>query len=156
MLKTIQAKPLFDPQASEFHVEHPEVALVPASLPTDQPNADVGDHLVVSPYTSLPHLLDLRCLEESQRLLAKALTVLEAIREDYATAPYIDSFNWTAVFARLKDLVRHQNYSWLHQHFYIVVFRSQVPPTTVGLLSIYLSDGTRMRTGLLVFRARIS
>lgn len=102
----------------------------PALPANDRQQADLGSHLVVSPYTSLPHLLDLRPLEESQRLIAKALTILESSRDDYATAPYHQSFNWDSVIDRLKSLLELSKYQWKRQHFYIVVFRSQVPPTT--------------------------
>ena len=102
----------------------------PAFPAHDGQQADLGSHLVVSPYTTLPHLLDLRPLEESQRLLAKALTALQSVREDYATAPYHQSFNWDAVIERLKSLLDLSGHQWTHQHFYIVVFRSQVPPMT--------------------------
>ena len=102
----------------------------PALLANHQQDPDVGHHLVVSPYTTLPHLLDLRTLEEPQRLLAKSLTVLHSTRKDYATAAYHQSFNWDAVIDQLKSLLDSSNYQWHHQHFYIVVFRSQIPPTT--------------------------
>lgn len=111
---------------SETHPDRPDPAL-PAN---DRQQADLGSHLVVSPYSSLPHLLDLRRLEESQRLIAKALTVLESARDDYATAPYDQSFNWDGVIGWLKSLLELSEYRWKRQHFYIVVFRSQVPPTT--------------------------
>ena len=96
----------------------------------DRQHADIGGHLVVLPYTSLPHLLDLRLLGESQRLLAKALTVLESMRGDYATAPYHQCFNWDVVIDLLESLLELSDYQWKRQHYYIVVFRSQVPPTT--------------------------
>ena len=102
----------------------------PALLANHLQDPDVGHHLVVSPYTTSPHLLDLRTLEEPQRLLAKSLTVLHSTREDYATAAYHQSFNWDAVIDQLKSLLDSSNYQWHHQHFYIVVFRSQIPPTT--------------------------
>ena len=101
------------------------------ALPANDPqHADLGSHLVVSPYSTLPHLLDLRTLEESQRLSANALTLLQSVREDYATAPYHQSFNWDAVVDRLKSLIELSKYQWKRQSFYIVVFRSQIPPTT--------------------------
>ena len=102
----------------------------PAPPANDRQRADLGSHLVVSPYTSLPHLLDLRPLKEPQRLLAKALTTLQSTRPDYALAPYHQSFNWDAVTHRLKSLLELSTHQWQRQHFYIVVFRSQVPPTT--------------------------
>lgn len=102
----------------------------PALVANDLQQADLGRHLIVSPYTTLPHLLDLRTLEESSRLLTKALTILQSVREDYATALYYQSFNWDAVIDRLKSLLELSEYQWKRQHFYIVVFRSQLPPTT--------------------------
>lgn len=126
MLKTLQTQQPWNPQAAESHVEHPQTP----TFRSDDRQADTGDFLVVSPYTSLPHLLDLRTLETSQLLLAKALTILSTVQEDYATAPYTDSFNWAIVFTRLKALTQQIGYQWQNQHFYIVVFRSQVPPTT--------------------------
>ena len=111
---------------SRAHPDLPDPA-VPAD---DRQLADLGDHLVVSPYATTPHLLDLRKLEESPRLLAKALTVLQSVREDYATAPYHLSFNWNAVTEQLKSLLETSKYQWTRQHFYIVIFRSQLPPTT--------------------------
>ena len=126
MLKTLQAIPPSNPHATEFLLEHPEA---PAPPEIHRP-ADTGDFLVVSPYTTLPHLLDLRTLDITQQLLAKALTHIEAIREDYATAPYIDSFNWDTVFAHLRNQIRQTGQTWTHQHFYIVVFRSRIPQTT--------------------------
>ena len=125
MLKTLQTPQSLNPQAAEFALEHPQSLAIP-----DPPQTDTGDFLIVSPYTSLPHLLDLRTVNQSQQLLAKALTLLSQTREDYATAPYISSFNWPAVLAHLKHLSQQSNHKWQHQHFYIVVFRSQIPPTT--------------------------
>ena len=126
MLQTVQAKPLLDPQVAEFHVEHPQAP----ALPDLHRQADIGNLLVVSPYTSLPHLLDLKALEISQQLLAKSLTILNAIRLDYATAPYEDSFNWDSVFAKMKYLARQQSYLWRRQHF-CTFFRSLLRPLPI-------------------------
>ena len=117
-----------DPQAAELHLEHSNAKSIPAL--DAESKADVGDFLVVSPYISQPHLLDLRPLQESQKLLARALTVLDPVRVDYATAPYHQTFNWNAVVNRLKFLNGEAGHAWTRQHFYIVVFRSRVPPTT--------------------------
>ena len=54
---------------------------------------DFDEKLVVSPYTEEPHLLDLRTLDVPNQLVAKALMNLECLRNDYATAPYIQIFN---------------------------------------------------------------
>lgn len=88
--------------------------------------------LVVSPYTSRAHLLNLDTVSTPNQILAKALTVLQPIRDDYATAPYKESFNWDYVIHTAIELAKAVDYSWRQepQSFYIVVFRSQVPPTT--------------------------
>ena len=86
--------------------------------------------LVVSPYRSREHLLDLHVLHKNQQLLAKALTALQAIRSDYATCPYPEAFNWPVVIENLRSLVQKADYYWIDQHFYIVVFRSQISPAT--------------------------
>ena len=119
---------LSDPQDAEFLLEHPNAESIYALK--DQTKADFGDFLVVSPYAFQPHLLDLRTLESSQSLLARALTLLEPVRTDYATAPYLESFNWDSVIDHLRFLNGEAGHFWSWQHFYIVVFRSQVPPTT--------------------------
>ena len=120
------------PATSDFSLQTTYEDYKDPALPTSDncQQPDLGSHLVVSPYTTFPHLLDLTSLEESQRLLANSLTVLQSIRQDYATAPYHQSFNWDAVIARLRSLRDLSDYQWQRQHFYIVVFRSQVPPTT--------------------------
>jgi hypothetical protein len=89
------------------------------------------NYLVVSPYDEKPHLLDLRTLDTANQLLAKALTGFECLRRDYATAPYIESFNWLEIVENLKKLATMSNFPWKETEFYIVVFRSQIPPTTV-------------------------
>ena len=117
-----------DPQDAEFLLEHPNAQSIDALK--DQTKADSGDFLVVSPYAFQPHLLDLRRLESPQNLLARALTLLKPVRTDYATAPYHLSFNWRFVIDYLRFLNEEAGHLWSWQHFYIVVFRSQVPSTT--------------------------
>lgn len=86
--------------------------------------------LVVSPYTSRSHLLDLNLVDQPNQLLAKALTTMKPIREDYATAPYKEAFNWNEIMRVLQGLVKEEQYEWTKRSFYVVVFQSQVPPTT--------------------------
>ena len=86
--------------------------------------------LVISPYIETQHLLDLSTVEPQARLLAIALTGLKSVREDYATAPYRQIFNWSEVIATLRQLCAAKEQTWAEQVFYIVVFRSQIPPTT--------------------------
>ena len=100
-------------------------------VPPVSPDADEEALLVVSPYDELPHLLDLRTLDAANQLLAKALVGLTCLRTDYATAPYVETFNWPEVVNSLKNMASMSAFTWKEQFFYIVVFRSQIPPTTV-------------------------
>jgi len=107
--------------------------------------------LVVSPYLTQPHLLDVRALSKPIQLLAKALTLLKPTRTDYATAPYLDSFNWTAVMETLHELRQVElTYRWEPQAFYVIVFRSLIPPSTdrsyLGVLD-ELSHAEAMKSG---------
>lgn len=88
-------------------------------------------YLLVSPYDEQDHLLDLQTVDIANQLLAKALVSMQCLREDYATAPYIDNFNWQEVVNTVQQLSTATKYTWKEQSFYIVVFRSQIPPTTV-------------------------
>lgn len=92
---------------------------------------DPSRYLVVSPYTEQAHLLDLQSVDEENRLLALALVKMRNLRADYATAPYLDSFNWNEIIESLRALARERSYQWKETSFYIVAFRSQIPPTTV-------------------------
>ncbi|KAK1759146.1 hypothetical protein QBC47DRAFT_397960 [Echria macrotheca] len=88
-------------------------------------------YLVVSPYTEQEHLLDLTTLDAENRLLALALTSMKNIREDYATAPYLETFNWEDIVDTLRTLARKENHHWRETSFFVVAFRSQIPPETV-------------------------
>lgn len=83
-----------------------------------------------SPYTELAHQLDLTTLDYENALLAKALSTLDATREDYAVASYNESFNWAEVKARLQALVSIYGQRYQDATFYIVAFRSQIKPST--------------------------
>ena len=93
--------------------------------PSKQPR-----HLVVSPYTEQEHLLDLDTLDTENQLLAEALTHMTCLREDYATAPYLETFNWSEIVEHVRELAQARNHTWKETSFYIVAFRSQIPPTT--------------------------
>ncbi|KAI9878763.1 MAG: hypothetical protein M1830_010565 [Pleopsidium flavum] len=88
------------------------------------------DLLVVSPYTSRAHLLDLNTVSKPNQLLAKSLTTMKPVREDYATASYDKAFNWGSIMDVLQTLIREEGYEWKEESFYVVVFKSRVPPTT--------------------------
>ena len=89
------------------------------------------EHLVVSPYTEKEHLLDLKTLDIESQLLAISLTQLMCIRKDYATAPYLETFNWADVIGVLRALAHERGHIWRETSFFVVAFRSQIPPTTV-------------------------
>ena len=80
--------------------------------------------LHASPYSDTGNLLDLRGLSTPSRFLALALTFLEPTRPDYATAPYLESFNWQIVFHMLRHLCRAADFKWQRKEFYVVIFRS--------------------------------
>ena len=74
--------------------------------------------LVVSPYTSGPHLLNLCSVSKPNQLLAKALTLLKPIRADYATAPYIEAFNWGDAMGMLKMFYENEeDFKWEEQDY---------------------------------------
>ncbi|EGY16648.1 hypothetical protein VD0002_g9488 [Verticillium dahliae] len=87
--------------------------------------------LVHSPYTERDHQLDLHTLDHENALLARAMTKMECTRTDYATAPYTESFNWQDVHDELRRLVKESGKPFKETSFYVVVFLSQIPPTTV-------------------------
>ncbi|KPM46068.1 hypothetical protein AK830_g505 [Neonectria ditissima] len=89
-----------------------------------------GRYLVQSPYVEQDHLLDLETLNHENALLARGLTRLQVLREDYATAPYVESFNWPEVISEVKRLAIESGKGFKETSFYIVAFRSQIKPST--------------------------
>ncbi|KAH7002070.1 hypothetical protein EDB80DRAFT_70072 [Ilyonectria destructans] len=89
-----------------------------------------GRYLMQSPYAEQDHLLDLATLNNENALVAKALTRLQVLREDYATAPYLESFNWAEVISEVKRLATESGKSFKETSFYIVAFRSQIKTST--------------------------
>ncbi|KAK1969662.1 hypothetical protein LY78DRAFT_334327 [Colletotrichum sublineola] len=92
---------------------------------------NTGRFLVHSPYTGPEHLLDLDTLDDENALLARALSRMECLRADYATADYVESFNWEDVMSELKSLIQSTGKKFKETSFYIVAFRSTIPPSTV-------------------------
>lgn len=118
-----------------------QVAVLPVNVPlaldkdwttvtVEDLDQDQNRHLIQSPYTERAHQLDLDTLSYENQVLAKALTVMTNTREDYATAPYNESFNWQEVFVELQRLVRNSDQTFKETSFYIVAFRSQIKPST--------------------------
>lgn len=87
-------------------------------------------HIVTSPYTEPEHRLDLSTLNPENALFAQALQSFRRTRDDYATAPYLESFNWDEVLDRLRTLAGEAG-GFKETSFFIVAFRSRVPPTTI-------------------------
>ncbi|KUI61739.1 UPF0643 protein PB2B2.08 [Cytospora mali] len=93
------------------------------TLPYEAPR-----HIVMSPYVEKEHLLDLETLDVENGILAEALTKLNCLREDYATAPYLETFNWGEVMDRVRELTTTRKHDWRETTFYIVAFRSRYVP----------------------------
>ena len=85
--------------------------------------------LIQSPYTERAHQLDLDTLDNENALLARALAGFQALRPDYATAPYVDTFNWPEVITEVKRLAEKSGKGFKETSFYIVAFRSQIKAT---------------------------
>lgn len=85
-------------------------------------------HIVMSPYVEQEHLLELETLDVENQILAEALSEMECLREDYATAPYLETFNWGEVMDRVKGLTTARKHDWRDTTFYIVAFRSRYQP----------------------------
>lgn len=86
--------------------------------------------IVASPYTALPHLLDLTTLSLPFSLLARALTYMEPTTPAYATTPYHKAFNWPSVMTQLRTYIESEypssTYTFPETSYYVIVFRSQV------------------------------
>ncbi|KAL2858391.1 hypothetical protein BJX68DRAFT_262916 [Aspergillus pseudodeflectus] len=121
-----QALPLEKAPAIGIYESEPEPVSIPTSDPETAPTPSLSESnlLITSPYTTPDHLLDLTTLDTPNRLFAQALTALTPIRNDYATAPYTESFNWAAVFEKLHALAAAEVYAWKRERFYVVAFRS--------------------------------
>ncbi|KAI1437247.1 hypothetical protein GGR50DRAFT_122487 [Xylaria sp. CBS 124048] len=92
---------------------------------------DARNLLTISPYTEREHMLDLVTLDTENMILAQALVHLKCLRPDYATAPYVDTFNWGEVVEQVKLLAQQEQHIWKTNSFFVVAFRSRIPPTTV-------------------------
>ncbi|KAJ5951116.1 uncharacterized protein N7479_009529 [Penicillium vulpinum] len=92
------------------------------------PETEIDTRLIASPYNSVPHLLDISTLERQDRLFALALAYLKPIRDDYATAEYTESLNWTEVFDLLRAFSQAEDHAWTSQSYYVVIFRSTLLP----------------------------
>lgn len=105
------------------------LAPAPASAPVT--DSDSARFITFSPYDD--HLLDLETYDPQTQLIARALAVFDKTRSDYATAPYPESFNFARVIEELKRLAAlpaNSALEWKKSAYFVVAFRSQIPPTT--------------------------
>ena len=120
---------------STMSVEAPKaVTLVNKSSPgfnlTKNSDEETNRWIVQSPYTEKSHQLDLGTLDFENAVLAEALMVLKAVHDDYATAPYDESFNWSEVVAEMQRIIQRSGRKFSRASFYVVAFRSQIKPST--------------------------
>ncbi|KAJ5243138.1 uncharacterized protein N7469_001465 [Penicillium citrinum] len=99
-----------------------------SSISASESTSNTDTRLISSPYNGVAHLLDLETLDIQSRILALALASFRSVREDYATAPYIENFNWDEVFDLVKSFSEDEGHRWTSQTFYVVAFRSILLP----------------------------
>lgn len=99
--------------------------LKPDSVPLS-PRPQDDKLLQASPYTGRDHLLDFTTLIKPLQHFAKALTGMRAIRPDYATAPYHQSFNWDSIVDIFSQTARSQLDLPVSLDFFVIVFRSRI------------------------------
>jgi hypothetical protein len=121
-LQLTHPRPLFTDRMEDIDVEEADT----------NNRSSTSSHLVVSPYLSPPHLLDLTSYSTSSQLFAKALTIFQPTRDDYAIAEYTESFNFQEVVKTLRSFARAEEYTWKKTDFYVVSFRSQLKPDADG------------------------
>jgi len=95
-------------------------------LPSKTSQLDLSRYLITSPYTELPHLLDLSTLDTPNQLFSLALQKMQPTTSSYATTPYQNAFNWSAIISELSQLCEYHSYNWKTTSFYCVVFISTV------------------------------
>ncbi len=87
-------------------------------------------YIIQSPYIEPEHRLDMWDLDHANTIVTRALANLTCLRDDYATAAYTDIFNWSEVMDDVRQRMQESGKPFEKTSFYIVVFRSQIPPTT--------------------------
>lgn len=88
------------------------------------------NYIQTSPYTEQEHLLDLNALTKPHRIMAQALTGMQPLSGQYATMAYKEAFNWEDVVDKVRELSEAEGagYVFPEMSFYVIVFRSKVPP----------------------------
>jgi hypothetical protein len=114
------------PDSGLDHLKAPIVEHVQEIEP-DAPEFDLNaTRIKSSPYSDPLNFLNLTELDQPLRLFALALTKLQNTRPDYATAPYMSSFDWDEVFSILRGLCEQTGTQWQRTDFYVVIFRSKL------------------------------
>ncbi|CAI7675807.1 unnamed protein product [Penicillium manginii] len=108
--------------------QNEDISSPETTISSKETETEIDTRLIASPYNDIPHLLDLETLDTQSRLLALALASFKTIRPDYATAPYIENFNWDEVFGLVKTFAKAEGHKWTAQTFYVVAFRSILLP----------------------------
>ena len=122
--------------------------------PTARPNecnltsSPTPDLLASSPYLDDGHLLDLNTVDTQGRLLALALTTLQAKRPDYAVVKYEESFDLDSLVTELQKLARAAGLDWVEQDFYVVEFRSQLKAKIDNPLLFKLDKGSHREANI--------
>lgn len=113
----------------------------------------------MSPYTTLPHLLDLTTIDRRYALLAKALTIMKPLTRSYATTAYKEAFNWGEVVRYLQYLEETESKGGSDSGFDSGSERESEGGKRVG--DEREKDGDRLREGetwkyyVIVFRSQI-
>ena len=125
--KNINAAPTIAPnsvrvdgKAAEAYIQNHEIQ------PLEEGAQEPTRWLTVSPYLEHEHLLDLNSVDTPNRLLALALTGLEAATPQYATVGYEKALGWDSLMFTLKSLAAGEGYKWTRHEFYVVEFRSKL------------------------------
>lgn len=117
------------PAVSNTGFDHlkPQVVAQVQEIEVDTPKLDLNaTYIQSSPYPDPLNFLRLTELDAPLRFFALALTQWKAIRSDYATAPYMATFNWSEVFTILRRLCAQAGMQWRRTAFYVVIFRSRL------------------------------
>lgn len=67
-------------------------------------------------------------MDQQCRLLALALTELDAATPRYATVKYEEALNWSSVISKLREIAAAEGLCWRRRDFYVVEFRSKLKP----------------------------
>lgn len=121
---------LYEPNGKQLTTISDKEIVTPDCSSSDSDTADdvsESSSIVASPYCDPAHRLDLRTLSSEVANFAQALTSMDPITADYATASYELAFNWDTVLSGYSRISRNAQQSESPQlRFYVIVFRSRL------------------------------